>query len=194
MAHRLLALGLAMVWPVMAFGQQDFRILATGGPKEFLLCRPDVHRDLKMTERQIDRARQVLRSWVTYADRHMRLRISDDFDVEKAVLELQKSLTTDQELRLEEIWLQQVDVFALANLKLQDRLAMDARQAADVEAAIDELTEALRTAAVVGKGQIDLKQTAAAKEKAKRLLEAVLTAPQLRRFENMKGRPFRRGA
>jgi hypothetical protein len=200
MGRVLATLGLSLIVSGVAFAQQPGRGFGGGGGGLFLLTRPEVQAELKMTDAQKSQVQEMSAKMreanqgrfqqLQNASQEERVKLQAEMQAEqtKAVNGI---LNPDQQKRFKEISLQQQGLQSLAMPTVADELKLTAEQRTQVQSILQQRREAMgglfqqggdRQAAME-------KMQALTKESDAKIL-ALLTDAQKAQWTQMTGTPF----
>lgn len=161
-------------------------------PRHFLLFNPKVQAELSMTSAQKKAVEAAGGDTVSADDQgRIRIQMSQGTDMEAIKAGLKKAITSAQDKRLTELWIQRDGTFALSDPDIAKTLSLTEDQRKKVKAAFDEYGEGMQALVMSSSGRVGPEESKSLREKTKKKLDSILTAAQKTRFDGMKGRPFK---
>ncbi len=161
-------------------------------PRHFLLLNPKVQVELKITAAQKSALEKAAGDAVSTDDQgRTRVQIGPGTDLDEIKKDMAKVITPAQDARLKQIWIQRDGAFALGDADIAKELGLDAGQKAKVTAEMEAYGDDMQDLVGSSGGHISAEMAKPIREKAKKRLDAILTAAQRAKFDGMKGSPFK---
>jgi hypothetical protein len=160
--------------------------------RQFMLLNPKVQAELNLTEAQKQAIKRAAGDAVSTDDQgRTRIQLTSGMNLDSMKQDLRKAITSEQDKRLIEIWIQKDGALTLSDAEVAKSVGLSSDQKKKVEAIIDGMGEDIRELAMSNGGQVNHNQAKGVKDKAQKSLEGVLTTDQKKKFEAMKGKPFK---
>lgn len=160
--------------------------------KVFMIFRPAVKKELKITDDQEKRAKDAFGDILQVDGDRIMITMTGDTDLKELGKNALKVLDADQTKRLKEVWIQEQFGTAIADDEVAKELALtdDQRKSADKE--IESAGQALMEMFQGGDhGPEMAKKALEVRKKAGEKMLALLTEEQKKKYEAMKGKPFK---
>lgn len=174
---------------VAALAMAQFRV-GSGMPREFMLLRPDVAKELKLTEAQRTSVREAAGDVATYENGRLRVRMQQGTDMASIARGMGKTLKPEQRERLSELWLQQQGEMALGDATVAKDLGLTEAQNRKVKETMDDYTSQFQELIQTSGGRVDAAEAAELKRKAIVRLRDVLSEEQRKKLKTMMGKSF----
>lgn len=161
-------------------------------PRHFLLFNPKVQTELNLTEAQKKAVVAAGGDSVTADDQgRIRVQLGPSTDMDAIKSGLKKVITSTQDKRLTELWIQRDGTFALSDTDIAKSLSLTEDQKKKVKTAFDEYGEGMQDLVMSSGGRVGPEESKTLREKTKNKLDGILTTAQKAKFESMKGKPFK---
>lgn len=161
-------------------------------PRHFLLFNPKVQTELNLTDAQKKAVIAAGGESVSADDQgRIRVQLGPSTDMDAIKSGLKKAITSAQDKRLTELWIQRDGTFALSDEDVSKALGLSGDQKKKVTAAFDEFGEDMTDLVRSSGGRVGPEESKSLREKTKKKLDGILKADQKARFESMKGKPFK---
>lgn len=160
--------------------------------KVFMIFRAAVKKELKITDDQEKRAKDAFGDVLQVDGDRIMITMTGDTDLKELGKNALKVLDADQTKRLKEVWIQEQFGTAIADDEVAKELALtdDQRKSADKE--IESAGQALMEMFQGGDhGPEMAKKALEIRKKAGEKMLALLTEEQKKKYEAMKGKPFK---
>lgn len=162
------------------------------GRKLFMLLKPEVTAELKITKDQSAKIQKATGGAATTEGGKVRVKMGPGTDFGKMESECFAVLTSGQRVRLDEIWIQRNGALAVCDATLASKCGVTKDQIKKIEAIIDNTMHDMMEGAREG-NQIRLTSdsTNSARKAGIKQAIKVLTADQLKKLDALKGAPFK---
>lgn len=161
-------------------------------PRHFLLFNPKVQSELSLTDAQKKAVIAAGGDSVSADDQgRIRVQLGPSTNMDAIKSGLKKAITSAQDKRLTELWIQRDGTFALSDEDVSKSLGLSADQKKKVTAAFDEFGDEMQELVMSNGGKVGPEESKSLREKTKKKLDGILNAGQKAKFESMKGKAFK---
>lgn len=161
------------------------------GPKIFIVFRPDVKAELKVTEEQSKTILDAFEGSLQVEGSKIMITMDGSQDLDAMAKSALKILGEEQRKRLEELWVQQLGAIAVADDDIGKTLKLNDEQKKKISALVDDTADELTELFMAGPDDSTAKKAKGIRERASQKALALLDGDQKKAFEAMKGKPFK---
>ena len=158
--------------------------------KIFIALRPEVVTELKITDAQKQQVLDAFNGSLEVDGENIRLTLNGDSDLPAMEESALKHLKPEQQTRLREVWIQWLHGAAIADDSVAKDLGLSADQKKQADALADEGGQKLAELMGGGISPDARKKIDEVRSSYGKRMEALLTDPQKKVYETMKGKPF----
>lgn len=182
----ILPLIAAAVGSAQTFDAKDLMLTK----RVFVMLRPEVRTELKLTKEQESKVKTEFGSALTEVNGKFSLAIRGDTNLVKIDVAARKHLLPEQSKRLDEIWLQHLGGCALADQDTSKQLKLTDAQVKRISDLLEEAGRQYGEVMFSNDPESESKLKGITR-KAGELMVSVLTVEQKKQFDAMKGKEFK---
>lgn len=161
------------------------------GKKIFVALRPEVKAELKITDDQDRKIKDTFGDALQVDGDRMMITIMDATDLDQLAKDALKVLNADQIKRLDEVWIQQSNGNAIADEAVSKELKLTDEQKKRIEKLLEDAGSELADLFHSGPDEDAGKKAKAITSKSGQKMIEILDDTQKKRFEELKGKPFK---
>lgn len=162
------------------------------GIRGVMLLQKEWIEELKISPDQLKKINAAYEDCVTVDGDRIVIQMTPDMDMEKMDKDAWKVLDDAQRARATELWIQHHSFFALGDAEIAKKLEVTADQSKKIDKIFEDTKDELLDLMMSDQSEDSIKKSEDLRNAGAKKIEAVLTVEQVRKFEAMKGKPFKR--